>query len=134
MGEAAQVQSQPVSSFDSEGFARMVGRAAELYRQKAETEAATPASLIYFVRAGDRGLIKIGRTDRLERRLSQLQNGNHLELRLLGYAHGDTAEEKSLHRRFAAGRIRGEWFRPTRELLRFIAKLRAEQRERGVHG
>lgn len=78
---------------------------------------------IYFVQAGENGPIKIGRADDVYARLDNLQTGNAEELRLLVHVDGDRALEGTLHTHFDKDRIRGEWFRPSPELLQFIAKL-----------
>ena len=41
---------------------------------------------------------------------------------LLATRPGGAKLERKLHRRFAAARSHGEWFRPTRELLAYIGK------------
>lgn len=71
---------------------------------------------VYFIAAGDRGPIKIGRARNVDKRLETLQTGNHLELILLAtiYCHSSehAAEvEHKLHRIFKKQRIRGEWFK-----------------------
>jgi hypothetical protein len=80
---------------------------------------------VYFVRFGEFGPIKIGKTDRDPRiRLGWLQNGSPVTLRLLAVINEPDEEhsEEALHRRFAHLRIRGEWFDSTRELTDFIAE------------
>lgn len=56
--------------------------------------------------------IKIGRTNSLKRRMSELQTGNPVQLRLLGYIEtGDEASlEAKLHQEFRRKRGSGEWF------------------------
>ena len=78
--------------------------------------------LIYFIRAGKSGPIKIGWTNvAVEKRLAQLQTGNHVELHVMGTMVGDEAKERLLHKQFEALRIRQtEWFRPHRDLLWFV--------------
>lgn len=78
--------------------------------------------MIYFVQAGDAGPIKIGYTGSLKRRLPHLQNGAHEPLKVLGVRQGDQSDEKALHRRFDAHRLRGEWFRPDNEILAFLSE------------
>lgn len=68
--------------------------------------------MVYFVQEGDDGPIKIGVANDPFARLRECQVGNPRELNLLGVYVGGYPEERMLHRRFAAGRIRGEWFRP----------------------
>lgn len=43
--------------------------------------------------------------------MSQLQVGCPLELRLVGILPGGRSEEKALHRKLLAYRVRGEWYR-----------------------
>jgi hypothetical protein len=81
--------------------------------------------VIYFVQAEIIGRIKIGYCARghFEKRLSHLQIGSPVELRVLATCRGDRTREAILHDRFAASRVRGEWFEPTPDLVRFIARL-----------
>ena len=78
--------------------------------------------MIYFVQMGDkRGPIKIGfTTSPPHLRMSYLQTGCPLKLRLLGSLPGTDAAERKLHRRFEKWWIRGEWFEPTDELMRLV--------------
>lgn len=66
---------------------------------------------IYLIRCGD--YLKIGIASNLYERLSQLQIGNPLALRLCCYFETTNPEkdEKSLHRLFQHRHVRGEWFR-----------------------
>ena len=79
--------------------------------------------VIYFIRAGARGPIKIGRTNNIARRLEMLRVGNHLELSLLATVDGGESGERRIHRRFEHLRTRGEWFRATPELMKFVRAL-----------
>ena len=72
---------------------------------------------IYFVQAGSGGPIKIGKTANFFDRFTTLQVGNHESLVVLRLVRGARTEERSFHTRFAAQRIRGEWFRPEPALL-----------------
>lgn len=91
-----------------------------------ETERRHPANIfdlieketdmpIYFIGVDESRCtpIKIGVAKNIERRKRNLQTGNPLELRLLGWI--ETADpfqlEKNLHERFGAARDRGEWFK-----------------------
>lgn len=49
-----------------------------------------------------------------------LQTATHQELTLLGVIGPDTAEERELHNTFADTRERGEWFRESPQLLKWI--------------
>jgi hypothetical protein len=78
--------------------------------------------MIYFVQVGwEDGPIKIGYSANLSQRISMLRVAAvNTRVWLLSAIPGDMQDEKALHRRFAAHRIRGEYFRPDRELLDFI--------------
>lgn len=77
--------------------------------------------MIYFVQAGKNGPIKIGQTSNgVEDRIAQLQSGCPYELKLLWLYTGDDFTESEIHGRFRQEKIRGEWFRPSQKLLRFI--------------
>lgn len=78
------------------------------------------SGLIYFVRAGADGPIKIGYTrTSLNARLAFLQVGNAETLTVIQRALCGPGFERVLHERFAHLRIRGEWFRPEPELLEY---------------
>jgi hypothetical protein len=78
--------------------------------------------VVYFIRFGKRGPIKIGYTYHSVRsRLASLQCGSPVELVLLGILPVVCAEiEAELHSRFADLHVTGEWFRPAAKLMRFI--------------
>lgn len=78
---------------------------------------------LYFVQSGSDGPIKIGWTrSPLQVRLCNLQEGNPVTLHLRATRPGGPTEERRLHERFAADRIRGEWFRPSAALLAEIGR------------
>lgn len=70
-----------------------------------------PSSKVYLVRGELTGLYKIGIANDVSRRLAELQSGSPDDLRLVSKIDGGRAVEQQLHRRFAALRVRGEWFR-----------------------
>jgi hypothetical protein len=73
-------------------------------------------NLTYFV-ADEQGRVKIGQTQRLRKRLLELQRSNADKLTLLGVT---KEREAKLHKRFADFRIRGEWFWLTQEVKEWI--------------
>lgn len=78
---------------------------------------------VYMVQAGVGGPVKIGVTRRnIKVRLTALRNGSAEELRLLGLFEGGRELESELHRRFAAARLCGEWFKPIPELLELASE------------
>lgn len=71
---------------------------------------------VYFAQRRRRGLIKIGYSRGVTRRLKSKE----IRARLLGSIPGFRKEERETHARFAHLRVRGEWFRPGEDLLAFI--------------
>jgi len=55
--------------------------------------------MIYFLRAKDTKRIKIGFTDKIDRRWDQLSSGSE-ELELVLLIQGDRRKENSIHKRF----------------------------------
>jgi hypothetical protein len=80
---------------------------------------------IYFIGCTETLRLKIGFTNRsVYDRLAALQTGSPTRLVLLGYIPGTFESEQNTHARFAAERIRGEWFRISPRLfahLNFVA-------------
>lgn len=87
------------------------------------------ASWVYFVRRGTSGGVKIGYAENPHSRMRGMQTANEDELFLLGAIKGGREVEQELHRRFAAGRKRGEWFHATPELLAFIEGVTRSQEQ-----
>jgi len=73
--------------------------------------------LLYFVRQGISGPIKIGRTSNFESRLRMLQTGSPAPLRVLSTVENMGWQEPIWHLAFAPQRMAGEWFEPTEDLL-----------------
>jgi len=77
---------------------------------------------VYLLQHGARGPIKIGRAANPEKRVASLQTACPYEMRLLVVVDNATkAVERGLHHKFAKYWIRGEWFRPSREILDWVA-------------
>lgn len=77
----------------------------------------------YFIRCTATGLIKIGHTTgSVESRFAALQTGSASELVLVGTVPGGREVEQELHRRFAADRVRGEWFRMGRDMYLYACR------------
>lgn len=91
--------------------------------------------MIYFVQAEIIGRIKIGYASQatLSRRLSCLGVASPVSLNLLVVVRGDRVREKVLHDRFSHARVRGEWFDPKPDLVRYIARLQGRRpKERNI--
>lgn len=79
---------------------------------------------LYFIQAGLDGPIKIGRAVDPRQRLAQLQTASPYELRLLAsWDIEDGISELAVHARFEDAHLRGEWFEPVPELLRFVEEI-----------
>ena len=79
-----------------------------------------PQGIIYFIQ-NSRGQVKIGWTGgEPERRLKQLQTAEAEDVHLIGWMEGSERQESALHVRFAAFRMRGEWFHQNDELKELI--------------
>jgi hypothetical protein len=78
---------------------------------------------VYFVQATvGGGLIKIGKATNFASRLSAIRSQSPVPIRVLGVIEADRPDEMeaTLHQRFAALRVRGEWFTPSPAMLGFI--------------
>lgn len=80
---------------------------------------------VYFILNEDSRAIKIGRAKNLEKRMKTLQTASPAPLKLLKsiqVSSGQEAHEleQSLHERFSALRLWGEWFRAEGELLAYV--------------
>lgn len=88
--------------------------------------------MIYFIHAPLAGLIKIGRSRNVAKRLAELQTYSPVSLVLVGtigtdsdqaatrFDSFDRREEERIHLRFHHLRRHGEWFEASRELLAFV--------------
>jgi hypothetical protein len=79
-----------------------------------------PNGKIYFIQAKSGGLIKIGFSIDLKRRLRTLQSHSPLPLKIVGSMDGSLEMEKEIHGKFNKTRERGEWFYPSEKLIKFI--------------
>lgn len=71
---------------------------------------------VYFLMAPAVGLVKIGRSIDIERRLQEIRLISPVPLVLLGFVPGDWALEAKYHEDWKHVREHGEWFRLTPEL------------------
>lgn len=74
---------------------------------------------IYFVseKGNQSAPIKIGTARFVGERLRSLQTSHHAELEILAVRPGGANEERSLHSKLSADRLRGEWFRRTAAVM-----------------
>jgi hypothetical protein len=78
--------------------------------------------MIYFIQGRSTGLIKIGMTTNVKRRFRDLQASGPDRLAVLAVISGDY-EDAPYHFKFRDSWDHGEWFRPTPDLLAFIAAV-----------
>lgn len=78
------------------------------------------SSVVYFIQAPD-GLIKIGTSTNVQARLKSLQTAHGRGIELLGVVPGGREVERSFHANWSACRVQGEWFKPTSQMLEWIA-------------
>lgn len=77
-----------------------------------------PGQLVYFLYSA--GLVKIGYTGDIFKRLAELKSMGGAHAELIGVVPGTRQLEKSLHRIFKSDRQRGEWFQISDEIRRFL--------------
>jgi DNA-binding XRE family transcriptional regulator len=77
--------------------------------------------MIYFIKNTD--FVKIGYTDDIYRRLSQLQVSSPKKLELLGLVEGTFEDEKKYHKKFNEFYSHGEWFYYSQKLDDYISLL-----------
>lgn len=84
---------------------------------------------VYFIKTvADPPMVKIGRSANPRERLAQLQTGSPYDLVLLGVINCRSDKhsqqvESDAHIGFKKERVRGEWFRYTREVRDYIEQL-----------
>lgn len=76
--------------------------------------------VVYFMRAGDDGPIKIGFATDVNRRRQDLQTAQAYTLHIIATIPGNRFTEQRILERFRPLRMNGEWHRPEPELLSFI--------------
>jgi hypothetical protein len=79
--------------------------------------------VVYFIRKGADGPIKIGHTSVIRSRLALMQSHCDEKLKILAVLDGGTELETSIKKRFASLARYGEWYTPGQELLDFISGL-----------
>jgi hypothetical protein len=83
----------------------------------------TAIGSVYFVRAGESDLVKIGFTSgEPGQRCRALQTGSPSELVLEEWFAGSPADERSLHEVLGPRRVRGEWFQLSPVEVRRLAR------------
>lgn len=87
-----------------------------------EPKSIEPApSYVYFVQAMESRRIKIGFSAKPQYRLLDISTYCPEPVKMLGTMPGTSQDERTIHKKFAAHRVIGEWFRDAPEILEFIA-------------
>ena len=81
---------------------------------------------VYFI-GGKRGPVKIGWAFNPAKRVTELQTASPIRLSVIAAIPGTQRDERALHERHADGRLEGEWFTRTQEILGDIADAIAMQ-------
>jgi len=74
---------------------------------------------IYFAEREADGLIKIGFSKDVDRRLRELEVSENSKMLLINQINGNFVVEKLVHAHFDKDRVYGEWFRFSKEMLSF---------------
>jgi Meiotically up-regulated gene 113 len=83
--------------------------------------------MIYFVREGLTGPIKIGFSGSTRQRVNSLRSASPNVLTCLAVMRGTRIDEYKLHQQFSDARVQGEWFTATPALLKYISVNAREQ-------
>lgn len=118
-----EVRAKLPKGFSAHRAYKMFGR-----RTERPTRDRTKQMWVYFAQAGRGPRIKIGTTSNLSGRLKGLKHPLIGKLRVLGVVPGGYEVESRMHQRFAAYRIKGEWFNMAGELEEFVDRLRKSKR------
>jgi len=76
--------------------------------------------VVYFMREGADGPIKIGWSQNTDARRAGLQTANPRRLQVIGHVPGTRRDEANLHARFSHLRMEGEWFRNCQEIHDYL--------------
>lgn len=80
---------------------------------------------VYFARGQVSGLVKIGFSQCVRQRVKQLSTDERERVSVLAVMPQKCrGHELAIYKDFARMRVRGEWFRPGRRLLRYVADVR----------
>lgn len=114
----SELRTQSLIEYDGQRFS-LPGWSREQDRHcpRSATARGCAVSSVYFIQAGASGPIKIGVSVDPISRMAQMQTGMPETLRLLAFIAGTRDDERKLHIKLAAHRIRGEWFHPHQDVL-----------------
>jgi hypothetical protein len=79
--------------------------------------------MIYFIGNREQKVVKIGFSNDVTKRIKALQTSSPYELEVFKVMEGNTANEQYFHILFKAERLKGEWFKLTDELFKYIEDI-----------
>jgi len=77
--------------------------------------------MIYFIRQNE--AVKIGVTEDIQQRVSQIQVGTPYEVSVMLLIEGSYEKEAELHKTFNDFKIRGEWYWLSEEIKEYVAMM-----------
>lgn len=83
--------------------------------------------MIYAIRCGSDGPIKLGRATNPISRMAELQTAHHRPLNLLAAVKWEDNVEPWLHKFLEDDRLNGEWFNPTEQVLWVVERMRDKE-------
>ena len=104
-------------------------RVNQLLRQVLSQSHKKSDTFVYFIAVTNGAAIKIGWAEDVSARLADLQVGNHEQLFVVAALNGSRLTERLIHKCFDGSKIRGEWYKPTEDILEFIHLLNGRQED-----
>lgn len=102
-------------------------------KRKIEREATRPTSgFVYFIQDTGNRYIKIGYTEDIKSRASCIQTGNPNPIDILAYVRANKKDEAKVHVALKKYRHRGEWFKPTEEVLKMVEAAKKRQQRQNL--
>lgn len=77
--------------------------------------------IVYVIQSN--GYIKIGHTQNLSRRISQLQSASATKIEIKSVIKGGRKLEQELHTRYKQYTVHGEWFQPNDKMMGFLRAI-----------
>jgi hypothetical protein len=87
----------------------------DLRERRATEKISEQTATIYIIEAPGMGRYKVGFTGDIRRRFASLQVGSPIPLAVIATFPGNVADEREIHRKYAAFSAHGEWFDLTQE-------------------
>ena len=91
-------------------------------------------NIIYLASCEHLGLLKIGCTSSVSRRMRQLSADRQSLVECLSMVSGSILQEKRLHDRFEPLRVTGEWYRDDSAIIDFFESIVRGEETSGLYG